>query len=703
MVFLIINEMTKSIHMRKNIFLIILIIGASFVAPAQEKEKLEFNLMPWPQEFSAKSGYFQISEDFNVLIKSEANKASRVYSASTRFLRYLTNKTGVFINDGLAQFPSDDMDSASLIISFEKEALVKMGIDESYELKVTANGIEINATTDIGAMHGLSTLLQLIIVKDGVYVIPEVIIKDAPRFVWRGLMMDVSRHFMPVEVVKRNLDAMAFVKLNVFHWHLSDDQGFRVESKSLPKLHEMASDGQFYTQNQIIDIVQYADERGIRVVPEFDVPGHATAFLTAYPEFASKKEGDYSLERYAGIFDPTLDPTNENTYIFLDTLFKEMTPLFPDQYFHIGGDENEGKQWTENIAIQKFMKKNKLKDNHALQTYFNIKLEKILAKYDKTLMGWEEIMTENMPKTALIHSWKGVNEGMEPGQSLVAAVKNGYQTILSNGYYIDLLLSVEEHYLVDPMPNTPLSEEEARRILGGEATMWSELVTPVTMDSRIWPRTAAIAERFWSAKSVDDVDDMFRRLNTISEMLELIGITHLQVKDYLFRNIANYNDTKALKDLSYISEPFKIYSRNAGGTEYKSFSPFTLFADVCTVDAKDVRPFRSLVQHYTSTGDEAAKKEIIIYLSRWSEINNKLTLIESDAPLVARIIPYAKRVGEIADLMINAMNSEEISQENLIKLEALIGETEDPKVNLDVELAVANEIIELAKFIEKNN
>ncbi len=349
--------MTKSIQMCKKIFLTILMLVVSLVAQAQEKEKLEFNLMPWPQDFSAKPGYFQISEDFNVLIKSETNEVSRIHKASTRFLRYLTNKTGVFINDGFARFPSDNVNSASLMISFEKEALVKMGIDESYELKVTEKGIEINAITDVGAMHALSTLLQLITVKDGAYVVPEVMIKDAPRFVWRGLMMDVSRHFMPVEVVKRNLDAMAFVKLNVFHWHLSDDQGFRVESKSLPKLHKMASDGQFYTQNQIIDIVQYADERGIRVVPEFDVPGHATAFLTAYPEFASKKDMDYSLERYAGIFNPTLDPTNENTYIFLDTLFKEITPLFPDQFFHIGGDENEGKQWTENKAIQKFMKK----------------------------------------------------------------------------------------------------------------------------------------------------------------------------------------------------------------------------------------------------------------------------------------------------------------------------------------------------------
>ena len=350
-------------------------------------------------------------------------------------------------------------------------------------------------------------------------------------------------------------------------------------------MHEQASDGLYYTQQEIKDLVKYADDLGIRVVPEFDVPGHGTAFLTAFPELGSKEGMTYEVERYAGIFDPTLDPTNDETYIFLDKLFKEVAPLFPDTYFHIGGDENEGKHWDENENIQQFMKDHNLKDNHELQTYFNIKLEKILANYGKTLMGWEEIMTENMPKSALIHSWRGVNEGLEPGESLVKAVQNGYQTILSNGYYIDLLLSVESHYLVDPMPAVELSSEEQARILGGEATMWSELVTPLTIDTRVWPRTAAIAERFWSAQNVRDVDNMFLRLNTMSQFLELIGIQHIKTRNYLFRNISNYQDTHALRTLSDISEPFKIYSRNAGGTQYKTYSPFTLFADACVVDA----------------------------------------------------------------------------------------------------------------------
>lgn len=681
-------------------FLIGLLTIGSIAVKAQEKEVPALNLMPWPQEISDISGYFRISEDFNVLISGEANEASRIYKASTRFLRYLTDKTGVFINAGFPNVSTDQLNSASLVISFDEVATVEMGIDESYELNIKDDKIEIHAVTDVGAMHALSTLIQLISVQDASYGFPAVVIKDAPRFVWRGLMLDVARHFMPMEVVKRNLDAMAFVKLNVFHWHLVDDQGFRVESNSYPRLHENASDGLYYTQNQIKEIVEYADNRGIRVVPEFDVPGHATAFLTAYPEFASKKGEEYSIERYSGIFDPTLDPTNENTYVFLNGLFKEMTSLFPDQYFHIGGDENEGKQWTENEDIQKFMKKNKLADNHALQTYFNIKLEKILAEYNKTLMGWEEIMTENMPKSALIHSWRGVNEGMEPGESLVKAVKNGYQTILSNGYYIDLLLSVEDHYLVDPMPEAELSRTESDRILGGEATMWSELTTPLTIDSRIWPRTAAIAERFWSAQRITDVDDMYRRLASINELLELIGIRHLQAREYLLRNIANYQDTQGLEDLSDISEPFKIYSRNAGGTEYKSYSPFTLFADVCTADAKAVRPFRFLVDQYSKTKDESVKEEIIAYLTTWSGIAKQLILIEPQAPLVSRIVPYATRVGEISDLMLAGLSTGNFSEQNMLELEKLLNVKEDPKVNLDVELAVAGDILILAKALE---
>ena len=690
--------------MLKKLLFTVLFVAGIFKVTGQEKgmqTDKNLSLMPWPEQVEVKDDGFKIDKDFSVFIQGDVSETSRIYKAAVRFIRNTTDKTGVFVAEGFPNTENITSETASLTIHFDKEAKVEQGIDESYTLNVGTEGIEIQAATDIGAMHGLSSLLQLIHAEQRNYEFQGVKIEDRPRFVWRGLMMDVSRHFMPVETVKRNLDAMALVKLNVFHWHLSDDQGFRVETKTIPELYEKASDGLYYTQTEIKDIVRYADDRGIRVIPEFDVPGHGTAFLTAFPELGSKEGMAYSVERNSGIFDPTLDPTNEKVYLFLDRLFKEVTPLFPDVYFHIGGDENAGKHWDENPKIQQFMKDNNLKDNHELQTYFNIKLQKILEKYGKSLMGWEEIMTENMPKTALIHSWRGVNEGMEPGESLVKAVKNGYQTILSNGYYIDLMLSVEEHYVVDPLPAVELTEEEKARILGGEATMWAELVTPLTVDSRIWPRTAAIAERFWSPQEVRDLESMHNRLEIVNQYLELIGIRNQQVQEYLLRNISNYQDTQALRQLVHISEPFEIYSRNAGGTQYKTYSPFTLFVDACMADAKDKRKFNKLVSSYLERQDAASKEHLSGMLERYASLDESLETIALKAPLVERVVPYAQRVSEIAALTGKGLEAGKLSGEELARIKTLLDQKEDPSVNLDVDLAISKDVERLAEFLAK--
>ncbi len=687
---------------RIHFFILCLLTLWSGSVKAQAPDQL--SLMPWPREIQQSQGFFEVLPDFSILIRG-ASAGDRVDLASVRFLRYMSDQSGVFLKEGYPFFEGGvtgpDAGSPSLIIEVGSEANLGLGMDESYELAVTGEGISLKSDTDLGALRGLSTLMQLLQVREGRYGFPAVSIKDAPRFPWRGLMMDVSRHFMPVDVVKRNLDAMAFVKLNVFHWHLSDDQGFRVEVKSLPNLHEKASDGMYYTQEQIRDIVSYAGDRGIRVVPEFDVPGHGTAILTAYPEFGSGKETSYSLERNSGIFDPTLDPTNEELYGFLDTLFKEVCPLFPDEYFHIGGDENEGKHWSENPEIQDFMRSKGIADNHGLQTYFNIRLEKILARYGKKLMGWEEIMTPDMPTSALIHSWRGVNEGLKPGESLLKAVRNGYKTILSNGYYIDLMLSVDDHYLVDPMPKEELSEEERSRILGGEATMWSELVTPLTVDTRIWPRTAAIAERFWSAAGVTDLDDMHRRLETVSQQLERIGLRHLQVREYLLRNIANYQATDALQDLSEISEPLKIYTRNRGGRQYQVYSPFTLFADACTADAAQARPFHKAVEAYLSEKDQNRAALLKGYFEKWRSVYARLELIQEEAPLVERVLPYSKRVRDISALMITGLDNGSLTRREFEELKGLLNEEDDPGLNLDVELAVKADVLALGSYLSE--
>ncbi len=674
--------------MKKTTFLYILLLWPIL----NFGQKKDLNLMPWPQEVEIGKNKLVINADFTIGINQESSK--RIELATTQFLRRLANKTGVFLKNGFAQNTSS-IDNPTVEVSYNSIAKLELYEDESYQLKVTKNKISITATTDIGIAHAFSTLYQLINNDADFYYIPEITISDSPRFTWRGLMIDCSRHFMPIHVLKRNIDAMALVKMNIFHWHLTDDQGIRIESKTYPELHEQGSDGLYYTQNQIKDLVRYASVRGIHILPEIDVPGHASAFLTAMPEISSVP-GNYLIERNAGVFDPTLDPTNEKTYEVLTNLFVEVTALFPFPYFHIGGDENEGKHWDESKHIQQFMKDNDLKTNHDLQTYFNIRLQKILKKENKTLMGWDEIMTDEMPKDVLIHSWRGKNEGFEEGGTQIKAAQLGFKTVLSNGYYIDRMQPASEHYVVDPLSTATLTKAEEARIVGGEATMWSELVTPLTIDSRVWPRTAAIAERFWSAKEVTDVENMYQRLNGVSNNLETIGVLHIRNKEVILKNITNYQNTDALNKLSAISEPFKVYSRNVDGTEYQMYSPLTLFADACTSDAVDVRMFNELVSNYVSKKDEVSKNILIDYLSSLKNINDKLKEISKNAPLVKRILPYAGRISKIANIFEIALKNKNMTKKQYVELIALLDKKENTAINLDVELALTASLKKLA-------
>lgn len=649
--------------------------------------------MPWPKEISETSAKFIINNSITISINGEDK--GRVYNVAVNFLRRLSGRTGVFINEG---FPVLN-DKGSIQISFDTISNLTINDDESYILMVDNGTIRIKAKTDVGAIRGLETLLQLTQNNEINYFFPGVTITDSPRFVWRGLMIDAARHFQPLDVIKRNLDAMASVKMNVFHWHLTDDQGFRVESKIYPKLQEFASDGQFYTHEQIKDVVAYADDLGIRVVPEFDVPGHASALLTAYPELGSKEGYDYSIERFAGVFNPTLNPTKEITYEFLDNLFTEIAPLFPDTYFHIGGDENEGKHWDENESIQIFKKEHNLKDNHDLQTYFNVKLEKILNKLGKKLMGWDEIMTPNMPTTAVIHSWRGEQEALPKGGSLIAAAKAGYQTVLSNGYYIDRMLSVEHHYSVDPIGDVELTKEERSRILGGETTMWSELVTPLTIDSRIWPRTAAIAERYWSPKEVNDIENMKFRLKDVSNKLEELGITHIKNRDVILRNISNHQDIHALKILSDVCEPLKGYSRNKGGTEYKSFSPFTLFADACIVDAVDAVGFKKATALFIKDIQKNDSMTILTYLEMWSA-NHESFIKISNNPNVKPLEIRSQNLFEVSKLLASIFKNKKITIKEYDTVQLYMKTLKEPL--MDTELAIVKPLNNLIAFSMEN-
>ena len=463
-------------------------------------------------------------------------------------------------------------------------------------------------------------------------------------------MIDVARHFSTMEVLKRNLDGMAAVKLNVFHWHLSEDQGFRVESKKFPKLHQLGSDGNYYTQEQIKEIIAYARERGIRVVPEFDIPGHSTSWLVGHPELGSAP-GPYTIERRPGIFEPALDPTREEVYKFLDTFLSEMAALFPDEYFHIGGDENEGKQWDRNPAIQEYMKKHNIKDNHALQAYFNTRLLKILQKNNKKMIGWDEILQPTLPKDVVIHSWRGT-------AALAEAAKKGYDGILSNGFYIDLAQPASHHYAPDPLPaDTTLTPEEAKHVLGGEATMWAEWVTPETIDSRIWPRTAAIAERLWSPRTVTDVPDMYRRLAVLSLQLEELGLLHKKNQEMMLRRLVRHDDVGPLRTLVSVIEPVKEYRRYQQRPQ-TMLSPLTGVVDATTPDSEAGRKFAWMVREFLSDAPrfQLYHSELTQMLSDWQSSGAALGPMIDRSPALKEIKPHAQNLIQLGTTGLEAIS-----------------------------------------------
>ena len=510
-------------------------------------------------------------------------------------------------------------------------------------LKSTSSGARLNAPTTLGVMRGLQTFLQLVRTTSAGFAVPAVSIEDSPRFPWRGLMIDVGRHFIPLDVLKRNLDGMAAVKLNVFHWHLSENQGFRIESKKFPKLQGMGSDGLYYTQDEVRELIAYARERGIRVVPEFDMPGHATAWFVGYPELASGP-GPYQIERQWGVFDPAMDPTREETYKFLDTFIGEMAGLFPDQFFHIGGDEVNGKEWDANPKIQAFMRAHGLKDNNDLQAYFNQRVQKIVAKHGKTMLGWDEILRPDLPKSIVIQSWRGPD-------SLAQAAKQGYRGLLSSGYYVDLMWSAERHYATEPLSGAAasLTPEEQKRILGGEACMWAEYVSPENIDSRIWPRTAAIAERLWSPQDVRDVNSMYQRLAVVSSWLDGLGLTHNSSYAPMLRRIAGTNDIAALKVLADVLEPVKDYTREeTAPAPATSASPLNRVVDAVRPESATARQFADAVNELLAARPSRVPKPgSENLLNRWRDNQVELQPQFEKSLLLKEVAPISQNLSAL--------------------------------------------------------
>lgn len=655
----------------------------------------ELALMPQPAHVtlgSAGAGVV-IGVDFTTAVTGPGATDVRIVRGVPRFLDRLTKQTGVFF---AKRTPIRNSAIATLVVVVEQKdhpAPQRLGDNETYSLTVTSGAAKLSATRPLGALRGLETFLQLVQPSRYGFAAPQLEIQDQPRFGWRGLSLDVSRHFIPLSEVERTIDGMSAVKLNVFHWHLSDDQGFRVESKLFPRLQEYGSEGLYYTQRQIREVIAYARDRGVRVVPEFDMPGHATAMLAAYPRLGSGP-GPYSVIHQFGISGGLIDPAKEYTYWFLNKFIGEMARLFPDKFFHIGGDEVNPREWNENPEIQAFMRKHNIADAHALQAYFNRRLQKIVSRYGKRMEGWDEILQPTLPKTIVIESWRGQ-------QSLADAARERYEGILAAGYYLDLMQPASMHYAVDPLKGATaqLTETEKKRILGGEAAMWEELATAQNLDQKLWPRLAAIAERLWSPEDVTDIESMYRRLMITSRWLEWDGLQHLEMPRKMQDRLAGEMQPEPLRIFASVLEPLKEYARADKVGGYTTFTPLNRLVDSIPPESIEAREFRDAVDRFTAntSRDQADAEYIAKKLRFWSEnIPAVLPVLESNE-LLRETLPVAGSERILCDAGLAALD--EIRTKDPHRMDSL--KAMMPAVDQAAKSTQAEVLIEIAPGVQK--
>ena len=415
---------------------------------------------------------------------------------------------------------------------------------ESYRLNIDPQGIEIIGSDHAGTFYGIQTLLQILETSKikNVPTVKSVIIKDSPRFKWRGMMLDVARHMFPADFIKRYIDIIAAHKMNVFHWHLTEDQGWRMPIEKYPKLESIAAwrketlighytdkprkfDGKpyggIYTRQEIVDIIGYAKERSVTIVPEIELPGHATAALSAYPEL-SCTGGPHEAETLWGVHKEVYCAGNEETFVFLENVLKEVSEIFPGPYIHIGGDECPKTRWKECQKCQKRIADEGLKDEHELQSYFIKRTEKILEKFGKRLVGWDEILEGGLAPNAIVHSWRGMDGGIE-------AANAGHEVVMSPtthvyfDYYqsedrdneplaIGGYLPLEKVYDFEPVPDK-INPDKRHLILGGQANLWTEYIpTTEKAEYMLLPRMCALSEVVWSPRNKKDYNGFIKRL-----------------------------------------------------------------------------------------------------------------------------------------------------------------------------------------------
>jgi len=633
---------------------------STLAASAQNPEPL--NLMPVPSSVTANAGQFPITPGFTISIQADP-KDTLLYEAIGRMFNTLNRRTGLYFRQqfaGTGKFT----DTASLLVRVKQKAAVSIGVDESYQLKVTDRQAVIEAGTTIGAIRALETMLQLETADTNGFYFPLVTITDHPRFAWRGLMIDVSRHFIPMPVLKRNVDAMAAVKLNVLHLHLSDDQGFRVESKQFPLLQEKGSNGNYYTQAEIRDLVVYAAKRAIIIVPEFDMPGHSTSWFAGYPALATKSGpyepgSPYKIDRSKPVNPmelmqtiqstpfPAFDPTKESVYQFLDRFIAEMCALFPSPYFHIGADEVNGVAWKQDSGIVAFMRKNHLADTKELQAYFVNRVYKLVKKQGKKMIGWDELFTKDLPKDVAVQVWSP----FAPPALVQNIVSQGNPVILSKGYYLDHFMPAYIHYGLE-FPNAD--------ILGVEAAQWTELADGENLETRIWPRMAALAERFWSPKEVRDSVDMYRRLFITADRLAENGLSYESNYDRMVLRFSAAEHYSAMRNLIDVLTPVKGYKRmfaSLNMPESYSYptSPMMRAADIASMDSRTKWEFRKNVAQFLLTKDSISEAAIRDQLLIWSVNYDQLKSQFKRTPITAEIEKQSENLSSLSAAALQAV------------------------------------------------
>ncbi|MGH7475988.1 MAG: beta-N-acetylhexosaminidase [Longimicrobiales bacterium] len=513
-----------------------------------------YALVPWPMTVRERSGAFSITNQTTITLSDPANAALR--DVATLLSDYLRAAAGTSVPVAAAAATPGEAGTIALVLTGE-------GAAEGYELSVTPSGITLSSPSPAGLFRGTQTLRQL---ASASTTIPAVEIEDAPRFRYRGVHLDVSRHFFPVSFIKKYIDLLALYKFNTFHWHLTEDQGWRIEIQRYPRLTEVGGCRKetrvghagrppevydstpycgFYTQAEIRDVVAYAQARHVTIVPEIEMPGHAKAALAAYPELACTP-GPFEVATTWGIFEDIFCP-KEETFAFLEGVLTEVMQLFPSEYIHIGGDEAPKTRWEESAVAQALMQREGLADEHELQSYFVRRIERFLNANGRKLIGWDEIVEGGLSPTATVMYWRDRREaglghsGVTDDPARLAA-RSGNDVIMTPNqtFYLDHYQAfppgeplaiggytpLEEVYAYEPVPSD-FTPAMAERVLGAQANVWTEYMkTPEHVEYMVFPRLLAVAEVVWSPKELRDFASFMQRLPAQLAMLSALGVNY---------------------------------------------------------------------------------------------------------------------------------------------------------------------------------